>query len=132
MLKDLSIPHEIILVKTTSKQPFADVLQNRCFQKFRNIHRKNLCQSLVRPTTLLKRDSNVGVFQCILRNSEEQLFSRTSLVAVSETGNRQEITRSKSNLRYKQQQELDSKKKNSNILFKLCLLLFPTLIRQCR
>ena len=31
ILKDLSIPHEIILIKTTSKQPFEDVLQNRYF-----------------------------------------------------------------------------------------------------
>ena len=29
ILKDLSIPHEIILIKTTSKQTFANFLQNR-------------------------------------------------------------------------------------------------------
>ena len=50
------------------KQPFANVLQIRCSQKFRNIHRKapvlefsfNKVADL-RPATLLKSDSNTGV-----------------------------------------------------------------------
>ena len=55
------------------KQPYADVLQNRCYWKFRNIHRKtSVLASLfnkvagLRPTTLFqpctKRDFNTGVF----------------------------------------------------------------------
>ena len=50
-------------------QPFADVLQNRCFYKFCNIHRKTpVLESLfnkfagLRPATLFKRYSNTGVF----------------------------------------------------------------------
>ena len=42
ILNDLSILHEIILIKTSSKQRFADVHQDR---------------------SLLKRDSNTGVVQ---------------------------------------------------------------------
>ena len=51
------------------KQSFADVLENRCSKKFRKFHRKALAlESLfskvgvLRIATLLKRDSNTGVF----------------------------------------------------------------------
>ena len=55
--------------KTVKKQPFAEVLQNRQYQKFRNIFiGKHLCWGLFliklqafRPVTFLKRDSNTGV-----------------------------------------------------------------------
>ena len=49
------------------KQPFADVIQNRCSQKFRKFHRKtSALESLfnkvvdLRPATLIKRDTNTG------------------------------------------------------------------------
>ena len=51
------------------KQSFADVLQNRCSEKLDKFHRKiPVMESLfnkvacLRPVTLLKRDSNTGVF----------------------------------------------------------------------
>ena len=53
------------------KQPFADVLQNRCSSKFRDIHTFS-------PKTLLKRDSNTGV---VLQNTSVGCFW-TSLFAL--------------------------------------------------
>ena len=59
------------------RQLFEDFLQNRCFWKLRNIHRKTpvaVLKSLLiklqafRPANLLKRDSNTVVFLWILRN----------------------------------------------------------------
>ena len=51
------------------KQSFAGVLQNRCSEKFRKLHRKALVlESLFKelagwsPATLLKKDSSTGVF----------------------------------------------------------------------
>ena len=41
--------------------------------------------TVLRPETLLKRDSGTSVLQWIFRNFEEQHFYRISLVAVSET-----------------------------------------------
>ena len=57
------------------KQAFGDVLQDGCSYKFRNIYRETpVSESLFknvadqRPITLLKKDSNTGVFLGILRN----------------------------------------------------------------
>ena len=57
------------------KQPFADVIQNRCSQKFRKFHRKtSALESLfnkvvdLRPATLIKRDTNTGFSLWNLRN----------------------------------------------------------------
>ena len=44
---------------------------------------------VLRPETLLKRDSTARGFQQILRNFEEKHFYRISLVAVSETNMKQ-------------------------------------------
>ena len=62
-------PREFVCTND-QKQPFIDVLQNRCSEKFRNILRKTpVLESLfnkvvdLRPATLLKRDSNTGVLQ---------------------------------------------------------------------
>ena len=51
------------------KQPFRDILQNRCSQKFRKLHRKkSVLESLfnntagLRPETLLKTDPSTGAF----------------------------------------------------------------------
>ena len=81
----LSIPHEMILIKTTSQQPFADVLQNRCSKKFSNIHTETLLLesvfnkvAVLMSATLLKRDSSTGAFQGILRNFKEQPEIRTT------------------------------------------------------
>ena len=59
-------------VKILEKQPFADVFQTGLLKNFTNFTGKHLCWSLFltklqtfRPTTLLKRDFNTGVF---LRN----------------------------------------------------------------
>ena len=41
---------------------------------------------IIRSATLLKRDSNISVFQWKLRNLKEQLFYRTPLVDATETG----------------------------------------------
>ena len=60
---------------TRQKQPFAGVLQNRFYQKPRNIQKRDMCLRFfliklhaLRSTTLLKRDSSAGVFLGILRN----------------------------------------------------------------
>ena len=63
------------LQSTTRRSRFADVLQNRCSQKFRKLHREALVlESLFlkklagsRPATLLNKDSNKGVF--LLQNT---------------------------------------------------------------
>ena len=51
------------------KQRFINVLQNRCSKKFRKFHWKNTCVGVsfweswsLMPATLLKRDSNTGIF----------------------------------------------------------------------
>ena len=55
------------------KYSFADVLQNRCFWKFRKFHRRALVlESLF--TTLLKRDSNTDVFLWNLWNFKNTFF----------------------------------------------------------
>ena len=68
-------------LESFQKQPYVDLLQNRCSQKFSNIHRKTsvLESFLVKwqalwPATLFKRDFNPGIFLRILRNFYEQLF----------------------------------------------------------
>ena len=46
---------DIFIFSTPQKQPFADVLQNRCPEKFRNIHRKAktpVLESLFKPEGL--------------------------------------------------------------------------------
>ena len=47
------------------REPFADVIQNRCSQKFRKFHRKTPVLNFLfnKVVTLLKRDSNT-VFSC--------------------------------------------------------------------
>ena len=56
------------------KQQYADVLQNRCSEKFRNIQRKiPVLESLYNKDAglgcnFIKRDSNTGVFLLVLRN----------------------------------------------------------------
>ena len=45
----------IFIFSTPKKQPFADVLQNRCPEKFRNIHRQAktpVLESLFKPEAL--------------------------------------------------------------------------------
>ena len=61
---------EIFLDSCTQKQPFADVLQNRCSQKFRNIHRTtSVLESLynkvagVKGCGITKKNSNAA-FSC--------------------------------------------------------------------
>ena len=61
-------------------QPFANVVQNRCYYKFLDIHRKYRCWSLFLiklqnwwPATLLKRDPNAGVSLWISQNVWEKL-----------------------------------------------------------
>ena len=68
------------LLEQNSEAATGGVLKN-----FANFTGKHLCWSLFftklqafRPATLLKRDSYTGVFLWNLRNSEEQLFRRTS------------------------------------------------------
>ena len=76
------------ITQKNHRKPIADVLQNEYSEKFRKIHRKTPVpqgffkkQSCVPPlrATLLQRDSGTDVFVCILQNSEEQLFYRSSL-----------------------------------------------------
>ena len=53
-------------MKTAAKQPFADVPQNRCTEKFRNILRETpVLDSLgyLGTATLLKRDCGTGASQ---------------------------------------------------------------------
>ena len=53
-------------MKTAAKQPFADVPQNRCSEKFRNSLRETPVLDFLGylgTATLLKRDSNTGAFQ---------------------------------------------------------------------
>ena len=56
------------------KQPLVGVLQNRCLEKFCNIHWKASVLNLfliklqAGPATLFKRDSNISVFQQTLHN----------------------------------------------------------------
>ena len=57
------------------KQPAEVFSEKRCSRKFRDIHRKNLCWSLFlvklqtfRPSTLVRRDFNIGIFLWVLRN----------------------------------------------------------------
>ena len=60
-----------MLLKTLcTKEPFADVFKI-------NVHK------IWRSSTLLKRDSNTGVFLWMLRNFYEQLFYRTPPLAAS-------------------------------------------------
>ena len=61
-------------------------------KKIANFTGKYLCWSLFliklqasRPATLLRRDSNTGVFLSNFRNFQEHLFNRTSPVATFET-----------------------------------------------
>ena len=86
-MKDLSIPHEIILIKTTSKQLFLDVLQNRCSKKYRNIHMKTTVLEFLfnkaaahRALPLLK-NTRIRVFS----SKFCEMFYRTCPVAFSET-----------------------------------------------
>ena len=51
------------IIVITQKQPFVDVLQNRCSQKFCKFHSKTSVLEPEEPATLSKRDSNTGVFQ---------------------------------------------------------------------
>ena len=84
---------QLILSLELQKQPFVDVLRNRCSAKLRNFLRKtpvlgSLFNKLAGPkawrsATLLKRDFNSDIFVWILRNSEEQLFYRTPPVVAS-------------------------------------------------
>ena len=69
-------------------------LQHRCFPvKFAKFLRapnlKNICKRLLlfcwRPATLLKRDSNTGVFLWSLQNFLEHLFRRTSASSARRT-----------------------------------------------
>ena len=72
------------LIKTTSKQQkqqFADILQSECSWKCHNIHWKTpVLESIfskvviLKTATLLKRDSNAGVFQWVLRNFKKTFF----------------------------------------------------------
>ena len=61
-------------LKSVEKQLYVDVLQNRCYSKFCNIHRKtSILESLLIKlqvswrSTLLKRDFNTSVFQWIFK-----------------------------------------------------------------
>ena len=67
------------------KQPFADVLQNRCSLKFHNICKKTPVLQLFltklltcRPVAYLKSNSSTGVFLCLFQNFKENLFWKTS------------------------------------------------------
>ena len=73
------------------KQSFANFLQNRCSQKFRNIQGKHLRWTLFsvkfqtwRPVTLLKTDSGTDVSSEYCRIFKNSFFYRTPLVAASE------------------------------------------------
>ena len=59
-------------------------LKKNALKKFAKFTGKHLCWSLFfrkvtgqKPATLLKKDSNTGVFLLILRNFQEHLFQRT-------------------------------------------------------
>ena len=77
-----------LLTLTILRQPpelNSETATGVALQNFANFKGKHLCCSLffkklqaLRPATLLKRDSYTGVFLWNLRNSEEQLFRRTS------------------------------------------------------
>ena len=60
-------------LNSLQKQPYTDVLENRCFSKFRNIHRKTYV-FYNRPAPLFKRDFNTDVSLRILRNFYKQPF----------------------------------------------------------
>ena len=66
------------ITKKLQKQSFADILQNRCFEKFRKFRIKTpVLKSLFkawRPATLRRKDSNTGVFLWNLRNFENTFF----------------------------------------------------------
>ena len=79
------------------KQPFADVLQNRYSEKFRNNHRKTaVLESLLnkvtdwRPVALLNKDSNTGVSMWILKNffKNSFLYKTPAVVASKESENK--------------------------------------------
>ena len=81
LIRFLNTPlHNVLTIHTdltSKKQPFADVLQNRCSWKFHNIHRKTLVfESLFNKVAglLLKRDFNTGVFLWILLNFKNSFF----------------------------------------------------------
>ena len=70
------------------KQSFANFLQNRCSQKFRNIQGKHLRWTLFsvkfqtwRPVTLLKTDSGTDVSSEYCKIFKNSFFYRTPLVA---------------------------------------------------
>ena len=72
--RDLSVSTFLNKSFSSQKQLFAYVLQNRCSCEFRNIRRKHRCWSLFltklhffKSVTLLKRDSNTGVFLWLLK-----------------------------------------------------------------
>ena len=53
------------------KQPSEMFYEKSCSLKYRNIRRKTIALDLIRlclKATLLKRDSNTGIFMLILRN----------------------------------------------------------------
>ena len=66
------------MTKKLQKQSFADILQNRSFEKFRKFRIKTpVLESLFkawRPATLRRKDSNTGVFLWNLRNFENIFF----------------------------------------------------------
>ena len=61
------------------KQPFADVLENRCSKKFCNIHRKTPALE-----QLYKRDSSSGFSYEYYKIFKNNVFYRELSVAVSE------------------------------------------------
>ena len=68
-----------VFCKQLEKQSITDVLQNSCFEKFRNIHRKtSMLESFLLKFQVF---SNAGVFLWILQNFEEYLFYRTASMA---------------------------------------------------
>ena len=74
---------QLILSLELQKQPFVDVLRNRCSAKLRNFLRKtpvlgSLFNKLAGPKAWKS-----AIFVWILRNSEEQLFYRTPPVVAS-------------------------------------------------
>ena len=72
----LSFPWVLMRNANPQKQSSADVLQNRCYLKFRKFHGKgSVLESLFNNVaTLLKRYSNTGVFLWNLRNFWKHLF----------------------------------------------------------
>ena len=72
--KDIVKPYYI---KVVQKQPFADVLQNRCSGKFCKIHRKTpLLESLFNKVTDLKRVYH-KCFPMIFANFSRTLYNKT-------------------------------------------------------